>query len=292
MSKKIRLAGTGVMGRAVIEKMIAAGQGITAYDPFPEALEKAAGLGAEVVDCPAELVRGAEMVIILLPGPAQIEKLVRGPEGLLARAEGAPILVDMSTSDPALSEELAAQAVTQGIGWLDAPILGRPDTVGNWCLPVGGRAEDLEFCRPVLEIIAGRIMHIGPAGSGHKLKLLNQMMFGAINAMTAEMMAISEKVGIPPKTLYEAISASRAGTVSNLFLELGRRIADDDYANPTFTVDLLIKDVSLGVAMARRHKAPPVLGRSVECLNELSQVQGHGGQDTSVMWKSVRKLWE
>jgi 3-hydroxyisobutyrate dehydrogenase-like beta-hydroxyacid dehydrogenase len=110
--------------------------------------------------------------------------------------------------------------------------------------------------------------------------------------MTAEMMAISEKVGIPPKTLYEAISASRAGTVSNLFLDLGRRIADDDYANPTFTVDLLIKDVSLGVAMARQHKAPPVLGRSVECLNELSQAQGRGGQDTSVMWKSVRKLWQ
>ena len=101
MSNKIRLAGTGVMGRAVIEKMISSGQGITAYDPFPEALEKATGLGAEVVGSPAELVRGAEMVIILLPGPAEIEKLVRGPEGLLARAEGAPILVDMSTSDPA-----------------------------------------------------------------------------------------------------------------------------------------------------------------------------------------------
>ena len=76
------------------------------------------------------------------------------------------------------------------------------------------------------------------------------MMFGAINAMTAEMMAIADKMDIAPKLLYETISASQAGTVSNLFKELGARIAGDNYEAPTFTVDLLIKDVRLGLEMA------------------------------------------
>ena len=86
--------------------------------------------------------------------------------------------------------------------------------------------------------------------------VLNQMMFGA---MTAEMMAIAKAVGIPPARLYDTITASQAGTVSNLFKELGLRVSQDNYDNPTFTVDLLIKDVKLGVEMAKAHNAPPML---------------------------------
>jgi 3-hydroxyisobutyrate dehydrogenase/2-hydroxy-3-oxopropionate reductase len=143
----------------------------------------------------------------------------------------------------------------------------------------------------VLALLAPNIFHIGPSGSGNQVKLLNQLMFGAINAMTAEMMAIAEKVGVPPKLLYETITASQAGTVSNLFKELGARIAADDYANPTFSVDLLIKDVHLAVEMARSHGAPPILARSVEFLNEAARAQGLGSADTAAMWKCYRAFW-
>lgn len=91
---------------------------------------------------------------------------------------------------------------------------------------------------------------------------------------------------------FEAtISSSQAATVSNLFKELGRRISVDDYSDPTFTVDLLVKDVSLAVEMARKNGLPPILARCVELINEMAQAQGLGGSDTSIMWKSYGKIW-
>jgi len=201
------------------------------------------------------------------------------------------VIVDMSTVDPGVTRRMAETAFQKGVGYLDAPVLGRPASVGNWALPVGGRSQDLDPCRPVLELVAAKIFHIGESGSGNKVKLLNQLMFGAINAMTAEMMAIAEKLGIAPKLLFETISSSQAATVSNLFKELGGRIASENYENPTFTVNLLIKDVHLAVEMAKAGDAPPVLGRSVELINEIARAQGFGDSDTSIMWKSVRKIW-
>jgi len=143
----------------------------------------------------------------------------------------------------------------------------------------------------MLELVAAKILHIGESGSCNKVKLLNQLMFGAINAMTAEMMAIAEKIGISPKLLFETISSSQAATVSNLFKELGGRIAAGNYENPTFTVNLLIKDVRLAVEMAKAGDAPPLLGRTVELINEIARAQGFGDRDTSIMWKSVQKVW-
>jgi 3-hydroxyisobutyrate dehydrogenase/2-hydroxy-3-oxopropionate reductase len=174
---------------------------------------------------------------------------------------------------------------------VDAPVLGRPATVGKWALPAGGRPEDIDRCRPVLKLFAAHVPHVGPPGAGHKIKLLNQMMFGAINAMTAEMMAVAERIGIPPKLLFDTITLSQAGTVSNLFKELGGRVAEERYDDPTFTVDLLIKDVALGVKMAKEGGAPPILGRSVELINEIARAQGLGSSDTSAMWKSYLHLW-
>ena len=120
---------------------------------------------------------------------------------------------------------MAAASGRKGVAYLDAPVLGRPAAVGEWSLPVGGDPEHLAQCVDILKLFARNVFHIGPPGSGSKVKLLNQMMFSAINGMTAEMMAVAERVGIPQKLLYETISASQAATVSGLFKELGQRIA-------------------------------------------------------------------
>ena len=156
---------------------------------------------------------------------------------------------------------------------------------------MGGRLEDLERCRPILEVMAVKVMHIGEPGSGNKIKLLNQMMFGAINAMTAEMMAVAEKVGVPPKLLYEIMISSQPATMSNLFVELGKNIAANSYDQPVFSVDLLCKDVRLAIEMAKAHGAPPPLAGVIQFLNEAAQAQGFVPQDTSVMWKALGVFW-
>jgi 3-hydroxyisobutyrate dehydrogenase/2-hydroxy-3-oxopropionate reductase len=280
------------MGRAATAKILEAGWTVVAHDLAAEALERIAALGAETVHSSAEAAGRADTVLMFLPGPEEVNACVTGEHGLLAGARSGTVVVDMSTVDPETSVNMAEAAAAEGVGYLDAPVLGRPDRVGAWALPVGGDGRTLERVRPVLELLAAGIYPVGPSGAGNRVKLLNQLMFGAINAMTAEMMAVAQRMGVPPKLLYETITGSRAGTVSNLFKELGRRVSENDYGNATFTVDLLAKDVRLAVEMARRNGAPPLLARTVEFVNEAAQAQGYGGSDTSVMWKAVLNFWE
>lgn len=287
----VGIVGVGVMGQTAGRKLVESGRRALACDAAPSAQEKARQVGMEIVTGPAEVASRCPVVLMFLPGPPQVVECVGGPEGLLAGAAPGTIIVDLSTVDPGTTCRMAALARARGVGYLDAPILGRPVSVGKWALPVGGRAEDLEACRPILAVVAAKIMHIGESGSGNKIKLLNQMMFSAINAMTAEMMAVAEKVGVAPKLLYDTVTASQAGTVSNLFLELGKNISEEKYDQPTFTVALLCKDLRLAIEMAKAHGAPPLLAGTIQFINEAADAQGLGAKDTAAMWKAYQSFW-
>lgn len=278
---KVAIIGLGTMGRAAASNIIAAGHDVYAYDPAPNAAEAAAALGMQhcktVQDAAA-----ADVILLFLPGPDQIREVVT--TGIIGAAAQGTIVVDHSTADPTTARAMAQALTDAGLGWLDAPVLGRPTAVGKWALPVGATPGALDSVRPVLEAYASSIFDVGPPGSGHTIKLLNQMMFGAINAMTAEMMAVSDRVGVAPGRLYEIITASQAGTVSNLFKELGARVAENRYDEPTFSVQLLEKDIRLGLDMARAVGLEPRLGSVVAAFNEEAIADGLGPQDSSVMW--------
>ena len=190
----------------------------------------------------------------------------------------------MSTVDPATTRRMGVRAGEVGVNYLDAPILGRPSALGHWALPVGGDAAAVAHCRPVLEMLARKVIHVGPLGAGNTLKLLNAMMFSAINAMTAEMMAVSMKAGLSPQILFETIAESQAATVSGLFKEVGAKIVARDFT-PIFPIDLLCKDNQLAITMARACDAQPVLANTVQVLNELASARGLGDEDTSALVK-------
>ena len=289
--QNIGIVGAGTMGRAAAGKIIDAGLSLAAFDPYSPSAAIVEQLGATLATSPAAVAEQSQVILLFLPGPVQIEEAVAGTSGILSGISENSVIVDLSTTDPESTCKLAGLAASQNVGYLDAPVLGRPTSIGKWALPVGGEKRYLEKCRLVLNLLAKEIIPIGASGSGNKVKLLNQLMFGAINAMTAEMMPIAQKVGISPALLYNAITTSEAGTVSNLFRELGKCVAEDDYSNPTFSVDLLCKDVSLAVQLATREGAPPVLAQSVVAINKIAQEQGFGGIDTSIMWKCFDSVW-
>lgn len=278
---RVAIIGLGVMGRAAAGALRAADHAVTASDPAPGAAQHAEATGARLAASPAEAAADADAVLLFLPGPSQISAVV--PEVCSAAPQGA-VIVDHSTADPETARAMAAHAEAAGLGWVDAPVLGRPAAVGNWAHPVGQTPGALAKVEPLLRHYAAAIFDVGGPGAGHTVKLLNQMMFGAINAMTAEMMAISDLLGLPPARLFEIITASQAGTVSNLFRELGQRIADDRYDDPTFSVALLEKDIRLGLEMARAAGADPKLGSVVAAMNEAAIARGLGGSDTAAMW--------
>ncbi len=290
--KRVGIVGTGTMGRTVAARFLQSGVKVSGYDLAPGCVEKGAAAGIGMCASLAELAQSSDWIILFLPGPVEIAECVNGEEGLLSVLPEGAIIIDMCTSSPVNTSAMECAARAAGVRYLDAPVLGRPASVGQWALPVGGDAAALEEVRPLLHCVAAHVVHVGGPGSGHKVKLLNQLMFGAINSMTAEMMAVSERVGIAPAKLYEIITASQAGTVSNLFRELGGRVSEERYTDPTFTVSLLCKDVRLGVEMAEAAGAPLLLGRTIDFLNNASCAQGYGAQDSAVMWHCVRNLWD
>ena len=276
---RIAVLGFGVMGQTAAAKLAASGYQIVASDPDPSTEGAAARMK---IDHFSEPVVDADVVLLFLPGPRVIREVM---PRLLSGIN--KVIVDHSTADPSTAQDMAALAQAQGVGWIDAPVLGRPSSVGNWCLPCGATQGALDIARPLFAHYAREIYDMGAPGNGHKVKLLNQMMFGAINAMTAEMMATSDALGLPPARLFEILSSSKAGTVSNLFLELGARITQDNYSDPVFSVQLLAKDIDLGLQMARGAGLNPELGAIVDVMNKRAIERGHSAEDTAGMWRSV-----
>jgi 3-hydroxyisobutyrate dehydrogenase-like beta-hydroxyacid dehydrogenase len=225
--------------------------------------------------------------VLSLPGPEEVAEATTGDRGVLAADPLPAVVVDTSTVDPATSRAAASRARELGVGYLDAPVLGRPDRCGNWVLPVGGAEAAVEHARTTLEVLARDVVHVGPPGSGNVVKLLNNLMFAAINAVTAECLANAQRVGVDPGVFVRTVADSGAASVSNLFREIGPKIVDADYS-PAFTLTLLHKDVLLAERMIRDAGGRPVLAPVLGELGARGLEAGLGHLDTSALTEVLR----
>lgn len=194
---------------------------------------------------------------MFVPGPADTEKVVLGEGGIASGAPEGTVVVNMSTVDPGVNIRMGEALAPKGL-ILWTPGHGQPSGVGSWAFALGGSDEALAKIKDVLLVLSGseeKLFHIGPLGHGNKLKLLNNMMLGAIDACAAETMALAEHMGLSQKTLIDVAVAANARVLSSAYKEIGTRIAEGRYDEPTFTVDMLIKDNRLCLDMARESSA-------------------------------------
>lgn len=282
MGERVGLIGFGVMGAAMAVRIMDAGHRLIVVDTAAAARERALGLGCEAAESPAAAGRSAQVVLISLPRAEHVNSVVRGPDGLLSTAATGTVIVDTSTVDAATTRANAAAAAARGVGYLDAPVLGRPRGIGSWTLPVGGEAADLGRAEPILRVLASRIVHMGPSGAGNTVKLLNNLMFGAINAATCETFALAHRLGVDRQLLFDTIVESGAATVSNLFRELGPKIIEGDF-EPDFSVDNLAKDIDQGLALARSAGLTLEVAEAGQRLNRRAQAAGLGSDDTAAV---------
>lgn len=279
------LIGFGIMGAPMARRLVDAGHHVIVVDADADALAKAAALGYSTAATPSALAAQTSVVLLSLPGPEHVRSVVHaGTDSLLDGVVEGSVIIDTSTVDPQTSRDNAILAAERGVGYLDCPILGRPSNVGSWTLPVGGDGAHLDQVRPILQAFASNVAHLGPVGHGNTVKLLNNLMFGAINSITAEMFGLSDRVGIDRRLLFETIAGSGAATVSNLFKELGPKIVDEEFT-PNFTVDNLVKDVGLGIEMAALIGVHLPFSESGQKLNRRAQEMGLGREDSAAVVK-------
>ena len=291
---RVGFIGTGTMGQPMLTNIIKTGHTVLAWDVVPQALEAARRLGAAPAGSAAEVARGAEITITMLPSSSHVEAAYTGPAGVLEAAPAGRLCVDMSTIEPATSQRVAAAAKARGIRFLDAPVSGAvPRAVaGTLTIMVGGDPKDLEEARPVLEAMGSTVIHVGPVGAGEVAKICNNLIAGVAMVAVSEAFRIAEGFGVDPKVLTEVISKSSGNTWA---MEHGHPVpgivptaaSSRDYA-PGFMTDLMCKDLGLAVNAARQLRVPVFVASAAQELLRLASSHGLGRKDFSAVYAFLK----
>ena len=273
---QIGFIGLGAMGTAMVKNLAAAGHEVRAWNRSGGAIP-----GVTMVDKAAEAFN-ADAVMTMLSDDDAIRTVVLEP-GLLEGARAGLVHVVASTISVAFSQDLVAAHASAGIGYVAAPVLGRPDVAakGELNILVGGDPQAIDTVRPILEVIGGRIWPMGPeASTANAAKIAcNMMITMAIEAM-AEAVVLTEANGLPRKDFFNLILGTLFGSRS--YEIYSAKIAQSDY-QPGFKATLGLKDLRLArEAAGDAGKVLPMLdavhGRMGEAVNA-----GFGDQDWSAM---------
>ncbi len=270
----IGVVGLGAMGLPMAESLAVAGR-VVVYDVRQEARDAAALSGLEVAESLGDLAATCSTVLLSLPGPEVVTTVLKE---LLAAGSGALIL-DTSTIGPDAARANAELATSAGADYLDAPVLGRPDRVGQWTIPVGGSPESCERAAELLAPVASRVPRVGDVGAAATVKVANNLMFSVINAVTAEALLLVRAAGVDPGLFVDTVIDSGAATISGLFRSIAPRAVEGDFT-PTFSLDLVRKDNALAVELARQVGLELGVGIAALQLHERGVEAGHGAEDS------------
>jgi 3-hydroxyisobutyrate dehydrogenase len=253
MTEPVGMIGLGNMGGRMARRLVDAGTPVVGYDPEPD---RAAAAGADAAPDPAGVAGRCRVVLMSLPDSTVVEPVVRGADGVLAGASPGTTIVDLSTADPSSTVALAAEAAARGVVYLDAGISGGAAAAekGTLTITAGGEAADVDAVRPVLAPIAATLHHLGPVGSGHTAKLLNNFLNAVTLAATAEVMVAGQRAGLDLRMLLAAVNggSGQSFASSNRF----GRIVEGDYLEGGLTSRLMTKDVTLYTELLGRLGVP------------------------------------
>jgi 3-hydroxyisobutyrate dehydrogenase-like beta-hydroxyacid dehydrogenase len=254
MSEKkpqIGFIGVGLMGHGMAKNIVTKGWPLVVIGHRQrEPVEHLKSLGAREVGSARELAQACDIVHLCVTGSPQVEALVRGPEGLLAGARKGLIIIDCSTSNPVSTLALAAEAQAAGMHFVDAPLSRTPKEAEAGTLDTMVGADPAVFARiePVLRCWAGNVVHLGPVGLGHKMKLINNFIAMGYAALFAEGLAISRKAGLSIAQFHSVIGSGRMRSpFYDTFMQWS--LLNDENAH-RFTISNAHKDMRYLASMA------------------------------------------
>jgi 3-hydroxyisobutyrate dehydrogenase len=282
---EIGFVGLGRMGFPMTRNLAQAGYRLHVHDVAPEAMRKAVALaGVTTHSSPREVAAATTVVFTALPNDAIVRQTYLGTDGLHAGGRSGLVTCDCSTVSPGVTLEVHRAAEARGIHHLDTPMLGSMPQAesGEIFFMVGGDAAQLPVIQPLLDVMGRLTMHVGPSGTGNRIKLLHNAL-GAVNAVAvAESLALCDAVGVDPSTYYEVVKNGGGMAYSTYFDRRVMRVVAGNY-DPMFTLDLMLKDVTLATEMAGPLLAKlPILRETLAAYAE-GQRRGSGPEDFSAV---------
>ncbi|ART64716.1 3-hydroxyisobutyrate dehydrogenase [Kushneria marisflavi] len=269
---KIVVIGLGQMGGNMALTLKRAGFEVTGIDPNDQTRQLLSDQGLIVSSDTA--LPAADIYLLSLPTADHVRTVIETNSGLLEHAARGSVVMDTSTSDPVVSRELAQKIVNAGLEWLDAPVSGGPKgaATGQMGMLLGGESATIERVTPVLEALSARYTHVGPAGSGHVVKLANNYLCATHLIATGEAVAMAARAGVDPAACLAGLnSGSGRSAVSEV--NFPEWILSERF-DSGFTTGLMRKDLRLARDAAEQLETPrALLNHVVERWHEARDIE-------------------
>src|SRR4051794_29581627 len=249
MSLKVGFVGLGTMGSRMAARLLAHGNEVVVFNRERAKADALLHDGARWADDPAAVAANADVLVTMLAHPEAVSALALGASGFLGAMRPGSIWVNCSTVNPSFAQQMALESSAGRIRYLDAPVTGSKDAAarGELTFLIGGDTADLEVCRPLLEAMGRRIVHVGPHGLGSAMKMVNNVMLGVTMAALSEAASLGQALGVPPATLFDMLAA--APSTAPIVAAKREKIEQGDY-DADFSMRLLTKDLHLASVSA------------------------------------------
>jgi 3-hydroxyisobutyrate dehydrogenase len=286
--QKVGFVGLGLMGEPMAKNLLKAGYPLIYFARRKEVIDEMTGAGGIFASSPAEVANESDIVITIVTADPQVREVWSGKNGLFDSARSGQVFIDMSTISPETSRALNEACQSKGISAVDAPVSGGPGGAksGTLTIFVGGESEAVERVRPVLETLGKNIYHMGGAGMGQAAKLCNQLLSGGIMVLTSEAMVLAEKIGLDRELLAEAVGVS-SGASTVLAARFPKFVLDDNF-EAGFFLELMRKDMGLGLDQGRREGIRLELSEAAQRFYDSAHEQGLGREDFCAVYKAVK----
>jgi 3-hydroxyisobutyrate dehydrogenase-like beta-hydroxyacid dehydrogenase len=275
--------GLGIMGASMASNLQTAGHALRVHDIRRQAAARHLAAGATWMDTPRAVAEAADVVFMSLPGPAEVEAVALGADGLISGMNRGAAFFDLSTNSPGLVRRLHAAFAEKGFHLLDAPVSGGPKGAKSrkLALWVGGEEAVFQRSKPVLDAIGDQAYYVGPIGAGSVAKLVHNCAGYAIQTALAEVFTMGVKAGVDPLTLWQAVRQGAQGR-RRTFDGLADQFLPGTFEPPSFALKLAHKDVSLATAVGREFGVPMRIANLA--LEELTEAMNRGwaGRDSRV----------
>src|SRR5260370_30209155 len=283
---RIGWIGTGVMGTSMCGHLMAAGYRATVYNRTRAKLKPLVDRGAAEADSPRAVAEASDVIFTIVGYPQDVRDVTLGPDGTLAGARPGAVLVDMTTSEPALAREIFEAAGAKGVHAVDAPVSG--GDVGareaRLSIMIGGEPEVVTALNPLFQAMGKTIVHQGPAGAGQHTKMVNQVLIATNMIGVCEALLYGYQAG---RDLTRWIQSVGGGAAASWSLNnLGPRIIDRNF-EPGFFVEHFIKDMGIALDEARpMGLSRPGLGLANQLYIAL-KAQGFGQKGTQALMPAL-----
>lgn len=275
---RISLLGLGLMGRPMARTLVSGGFDVCGWNRSTLDADMVDGIPlCENLD---EAAR-ADIVLLMLSDSTAVDEVLAAVEPRLTRGQ---VVLDMGSSEPARSRTHAERLAGNGIGWVDAPVSGGPGAAADGALAImaGGREDDFDRVRPVLDCLGGNVILVGGPGAGHLAKVANQIVVCLTIEAIAEAFALMERAGLDLRVVQSAL---RGGSAHSRILDIqGSRMIDRNY-EPGGKVTTMLKDLRTALELSSSLGVEVPNASSTAALYEELVAQGDGELDASALHK-------